>query len=72
MTATQLSMFGSEEVVRPRRRRPRFGSVLRDPSVSQSRARTSELGCDLRSAFASFWGSLPPERRAELRARLAA
>ncbi len=72
MTARQLSMFGPEEEVRPRRRRPQFDSVLWDPSVSQSRARSSELGCDLRSAFVSFWGRLPPERRAELRARLAA
>src|SRR5437899_12709598 len=71
MTATQLSMFERDEAARPRRPRPRFAHVLRDPGVASSVARRSELGCDLRSAFVSFWTGLSAEQRAELRARLA-
>jgi len=72
MTATQLSLFGAEELKRARQGRPRFERVVRDPDVGNSIRRRAELGCDLRSAFVSFWSSLPPERRAELRARIAA
>ena len=72
MTATQLPLFDSEEAARPARQRRRFFRVQADPDVGGSVVRRAELGCDLRSAFVSFWGSLPPERRAELRARIAA
>jgi hypothetical protein len=73
MVATQLLLFGEEIGARPRRAsRPRFMNVLRDPEVAESVARRSNLGCDLRSAFASFWATLPPERKAEIKARIAA
>jgi hypothetical protein len=73
MVATQLPLFGEEVGAPPRRTaRPRFVHVLRDPEVAESAARGSKLGCDLRSAFASFWATLPPERKAEIKARLAA
>jgi len=71
MVATQLPLFQENES-RVRRSRPRPMHVTREPEVAESIARGSRLGCDLRSAFASFWAALPPERRAELKARLAA
>jgi hypothetical protein len=72
MVATQLPLFeaGSPKIRRPAR--PRFIQVLQEPAVSESVARRGNLGCDLRSAFASFWATLPPERKAEIKARIAA
>jgi hypothetical protein len=72
MVATQLPLFASDDLPRRRSGRPRFQHVLRDPDVAESVVRRSSLGCDLRSAFASFWATLPPERKAEIRARIAA
>jgi hypothetical protein len=72
MVATQLSMFDAASVPARRTTRSRFVHVLRDPVVAESVARRSSLGCDLRSAFASFWATLPPERKAEIKARIAA
>ena len=73
MVATQLALFASEDAPRPRVSRPqRSRNVLHEPAVAEATARSAQLGCDLRSAFASFWASLPEERRAELRARVAA
>jgi hypothetical protein len=46
--------------------------VQYEPAVAEAVARHDRLGCDLRSAFVSFWASLSPERKAEIRARLAA
>ena len=40
--------------------------------MAESTAKNDRLGCDLKSAFASFWAKLSPEQRAELRGRLAA
>lgn len=71
MVATQLPLF-QETSARVRRNRPRTAHVTHDPRVVDSVGRRANLGCDLRSAFASFWAALPPERRAELKARLAA
>jgi hypothetical protein len=72
MVATQLPLFAATDLPKRRSARPRFEHVLRDPDVSESVARRSSLGCDLRSAFASFWAALPPERKAEIKARIAA
>ena len=72
--ATQLSLFEAEEgLPRPRTvRLARSRSVLHEPAVAEANARSAQLGCDLRSAFASFWAALPPERREQLRAVVAA
>ena len=73
MVATQLPLFGGEDEARRRVVRPsRSRHVLHEPAVAEATARSAQLGCDLRSAFASFWASLPPERREQLRARVAA
>jgi hypothetical protein len=73
MVATQLPLFDEGVGARARRAiRPRSVHVLRDPEVAESVARRANLGCDLRSAFASFWATLPPERKAEIKARIAA
>ena len=74
MIATQLSLF---ETAEPKRRGARSGRrlmkrVQHEPAVAESAARRDRLGCDLRSAFVSFWTNLSPEQRAEIRARLAA
>lgn len=70
---TQLSLF-EIEVAAPRRVRRSYRAmrVQHEPAVAEATARSDRLGCDLKSAFASFWAKLPEERRAELRARLAA
>jgi len=71
--ATQLPLFGIEDAPRPRlARQPRSRNVLHEPAVAEATARSAQLGCDLRSAFASFWAALPPERREQLRALVAA
>jgi hypothetical protein len=70
---TQLPLFDLETPVRRRVRR--VGSIRRvqyEPAVAEAAARHDRLGCDLKSAFASFWSRLSPEQRAELRGRLAA
>ena len=73
MLATQLPLFGTDELPRPRAmRQSRSRHVLHEPAVAEATARSAQLGCDLRSAFASFWASLPPERREQLRALVAA
>ena len=73
MVATQLPLFGAEEEPRLRPARPaRWRHVLHEPAVAEANARSAQLGCDLRSAFASFWAALPPERREQLRAVVAA
>lgn len=72
MVATQLPLFAANDVPKRRAGRARSTHVLRDSEVVESVARRSSLGCDLRSAFASFWAALPPERKAEIRARIAA
>lgn len=71
MMATQLGFFGEETPARSNAR-PRFVRVLRDPDVVAAMYRRASQGCDLRSAFVGFWAALPPEKRAELKARLAA
>jgi hypothetical protein len=71
MVATQLPLF-EQTRARTRRSRQRQVAVTHVPEIAESVGRRANLGCDLRSAFASFWASLPPERRAELKARLAA
>ena len=70
--ATQLSLFGPEETPARVARQPRSRHVLHEPAVAEANARSAQLGCDLRSAFASFWAALPPERRQQLRALVAA
>jgi hypothetical protein len=73
MVATQLPLFGADEPRQVRvARQARSRNVLHEPAVAEARARTDRLGCDLRSAFASFWAALPPERREQLRARVVA
>ena len=72
MVATQLPLFEAQKPKTRRVARTGFVNVLRDPEVAQSVARRANLGCDLRSAFASFWAALPPERKAELKGRVAA
>jgi hypothetical protein len=73
MVATQLPLFTEARGPKVRRvTRPRSVSVLHEPEVAESVARRANLGCDLRSAFASFWATLPPERKAEIKARIAA
>ncbi|HEY3082739.1 MAG TPA: hypothetical protein VGM69_22865 [Chloroflexota bacterium] len=74
MIATQLPLF---ETAEPTTRRARAGGRLMrrvqyEPAVAEAVARHDRLGCDLRSAFVSFWASLSPEQKAEIRARLAA
>ena len=71
MEGTQLTLFEGS-VGKPRRTRAGYVHVLRDPGVAASINRRANLGCDLLTAFASFWAALPPERRAELKARVAA
>lgn len=75
-TLGQLTLFPEDPTpTQPRQRRPnppRFVSVRRDPDVVNSVVRRDRLGSDLRSAFASFWANLSPERRAELRSKVAA
>lgn len=73
VSAKQLPLFELDEQSRPAPRRiPRYVSrrVTSDPDVARSVGRRGELGCDLRSAFVSFWSNLSPERKAEIRARL--
>jgi hypothetical protein len=73
MLATKLPLFAPEDAPRPRAARPvRSRHVLHEPAVAEANARSAQLGCDLRSAFASFWASLPPERREHLRSLVAA
>jgi hypothetical protein len=73
MLATQLPLFETELAPRSRSARPpRSRHVLHEPAVAEATARSAQLGCDLRSAFASFWAALPPERREQLRALVAA
>jgi hypothetical protein len=74
MIATQLPLFESVEPTarRPRSPRATVRRVRHEPAVVEAAARHDRLGCDLRSAFVSFWASLSPERKAEIRARLAA
>ncbi len=74
MIATQLPLFIENQPPRARRasRRARFRHVRRDPGVARSVERRDRLGCDLRSAFVSFFAGLTPEQRAEIRSRLAA
>jgi hypothetical protein len=73
MLATQLPLFAADDAPRARVvRQSRSRHVLHEPAVSEANARSAQLGCDLRSAFASFWASLPPERREQLRALVAA
>jgi hypothetical protein len=72
---TQLPLFDLEAPVRRHVRRAgsiRAHRVQYEPAVSEVPTRKDRLGCDLRSAFASFWARLSPEQRAELRGRLAA
>jgi len=74
MIATQLPLF---ETAEPKRHGARSGQramtrVQHEPAVAESVARRDRLGCDLRSAFVSFWTHLSPEQKAEIRARLAA
>jgi hypothetical protein len=72
---TQLELFDAKELAATRRRAIRAiraRQIRSDPEVAEAAARSTQLGCDLRSAFASFWAGLTPERRQELRARLAA
>ena len=72
----QLSLFPEDPTPsQPRRQRPhpaRFVNVRRDPDVVNSVVRRDRLGSDLHSAFASFWANLSPERRDELKAKVAA
>lgn len=72
MVATQLPLFAANDPPKRRGARPRSTYVLHEPDAAESVARRSSLGCDLRSAFASFWAALPPERKAEIKARIAA
>jgi hypothetical protein len=76
MIATQLPLFeASEPTTRPALRRSGRRLMRRvqyEPAVAEAAARHDRLGCDLRSAFVSFWASLSPEQKAEIRARLAA
>ena len=70
---TQLPLFDLETPVRRRVRRPAgVYRVQYEPAVAEATAKNDRLGCDLKSAFASFWAKLSPEQRAELRGRLAA
>jgi hypothetical protein len=71
---SQLPLFDLETAL-PRRVRRRPAGVYRvlyEPAVAEATARKDRLGCDLKSAFASFWAKLSEEQRAELRGRLAA
>ncbi len=73
MRTTQLTLF-PESGRRSRAMRP-VGArrrAHRDVAALESQARGARLGADLQSAFVSFWSTLSPERRAELRSRLAA
>jgi hypothetical protein len=74
MIATQLPLFEPNETAphRARSERRLMRRVQHEPAVAEAVARHDRLGCDLRSAFVSFWASLSPERKAEIRARLAA
>jgi hypothetical protein len=73
MIATQLPLFETAAPTSPRARSARrLTRVQYEPAVAEAVARHDRLGCDLRSAFVSFWASLSPERKAEIRARLAA
>lgn len=75
MTATQLALFGSNDAPRASRRRglaQRSRHVLHAAAVAEATATKDRLGCDLRSGWASFWASLSPEQRQELRSRVAA
>jgi hypothetical protein len=74
MIATQLPLFETAEPTTRRSRSTRraMARVQHEPAVAEAVARNDRLGCDLRSAFVSFWASLSPERKAEIRARLAA
>lgn len=73
MDARQMTLFDGETVPVTSRshgvRRRAPGASLAAPVVMSRGAR---LETDMRVSFAAFWAGLSPERRAELRARVAA
>ncbi|MBM4416913.1 MAG: hypothetical protein FJ033_01140 [Chloroflexi bacterium] len=72
MRTTQLTLFPESRrrsrAMHPAGARRRHGDV----AALESQARGARQGANLHSAFVSFWATLSPERRAELRSRLAA